>query len=387
MSARRLPVLITAGLALALLAAWLPGQLHPYREVVERGPAAEVRANPYLAAELFLRHQGIEVQHAGSLETLETLPEGANTLLLLGGRGRMTPQQAERILDWTAAGGRLVFVAEQLWNEETGSSGDLLLDGLGIQQHLSADLAIGDVQLPRSKRQPQLSRFHPPGDKEKPALLAFDNAFHLYDSHDRAYALARSGEATHLLQLRHGRGDVTVLTDAWIWENPRIGEYDHAWLLWYLSRDSRVTLIHRLSTDSLASLLLRHFPAALLALLLLLGGLLWRAGLRQGPVLPPGRPARRQLEEHLRASADFLLRRCGQASLLQTLQQDIRRRAEQRIARFAERPKQEQWALLARFGQMPAEHIGELMQPPDKTLPAADFTRQVADLQRLRNAF
>lgn len=384
MSGARRLALAASGLALALLGAWLLGQLQPYREIVERGPTPQARANPYLAAELFLRRQGLEVQRASGLETLAAPAGRAQTLLLLGGREHMTPRQAERVLDWVAAGGHLMFVAERLWDEKTGRSGDLLLDGLGIQQHLSADLAVGG---PRDgdRRRAELARFYVQNDRT-PAYLAFDNAFHLYDSRHRAYAWANSGEATHLLQVRHEQGRVTVLTDAWIWENGEIGAHDHAWLLWHLSRDSQVTLVYRVAGDSLATLLLRHFPAALLALALLAGGLVWRAGLRQGPPLPAAGPTRRQLEEHLRAGADFLLRRCGQASLLQGLQQDIRRRAGQRDPGFAERPEEAQWQLLARFAQLPAEHVGQLMRPPGKALPAADFTRQVADLQRLRNA-
>ncbi|SEJ32406.1 protein of unknown function [Azotobacter beijerinckii] len=383
MSGRQRLVAIGIGLALVLFGAWLLGRLQPYREIVERGPTPQARANPYLAAELFLRRQGLDVRRGGGLEALPARPDGAQTLLLLGEREHMTPRQAERVLAWTAAGGRLVFVAERLWDEKAGRSGDLLLDGLGIQQYLSAELAIGE---PRDgdRRRAELARFYLQNEKT-PAYLAFDTAFHLYDSRHRTYAWANSGEATHLLQVHHGRGTVTVLSDAWIWENPNIGDHDHAWLLWYLSRDSQITLVHRVAGEGLATLLLRHFPAALLALALLAGGLLWRAGLRRGPPLPAARPARRQLEEHLRADADFLLRRGGQASLLQGLQQDIRRRAGHRELRFAELPEEAQWQLLARFGRLPAEHIGQLMRPPDQALSAADFTRQVADLQRLRN--
>ncbi|WP_349571716.1 DUF4350 domain-containing protein [Azotobacter salinestris] len=384
MNGRYRLALVATGLALALLGTWLLGQVHPYREIVERGPSPQARANPYLAAELFLRRQGLEVRHASGPETLAAPAGRPQTLLLLGGREHMTPHQARRVLEWTAAGGHLVFVAERLWDEKRGRSGDLLLDGLGIQQHLSAALAIGEPRN-RDRRRDGLARFYQQNEKT-PAYLAFDNAFHLYDSRHRAYAWANSGEATHLLQVHHGQGNATVLTDAWIWENAEIGDHDHAWLLWYLSRDSQVTLVYRVAGDGLAALLLRHFPAALLALALLAGGLLWRAGLRQGPPLPIAGPARRQLEEHLRAGADFLHRRCGQAGLLQGLQQDIRRCAGRRAPHFADLSEDAQWQLLARLARLPAGHVAQLMRPPDKALPAADFTRQVADLQRLRNA-
>lgn len=40
----------------------------PYDEVVDRGPSPEALANPYLAAEHFLRQQGLTVEQANNLE-------------------------------------------------------------------------------------------------------------------------------------------------------------------------------------------------------------------------------------------------------------------------------------------------------------------------------
>lgn len=109
----------------------------PYDVVVDRGPAPEALANPYLAAEHFLRQQGLAVEHANSLERLTTLTAKGNSLLILGERSNMSPRQVEQLLGWAKAGGHLLLVAEALWDEETGKSGDLLLDRLHIHQTLS----------------------------------------------------------------------------------------------------------------------------------------------------------------------------------------------------------------------------------------------------------
>ena len=76
-----------------------------------------------------------------------------------------------------------------------------------------------------------------------------------------------------------------------------------------------MTLLYHADSDGLARLLLRHFPLALLVLALLIIASLWHLGMRHGPLQAPASRARRQLEEHLRGSADFLLRRSGQHSL------------------------------------------------------------------------
>lgn len=378
-------------LALGLIASYVLGKLEPYEDVIEHGPAPEVANSPYLAAEHFLRKQGIAARRAEGLEVLDGLPSAGQTLMLLADRGNMTPRQVERVLQWTANGGHLLFIAERLWDEEEGQSGDLLLDLLGIQQYMSDELdddesSESEQENEESDAYPQLTKLYLENE-QAPAYIAFDTDFHLYDAQNRAHAWANSEAATHLLQLYHGDGLITVLSDPWIWQNRTINEYDHAWLLWYLSQDSAVTLLYHADSDSLARLLLRHFPLALLVLALLIIASLWHVGMRHGPLQAPASRARRQLEEHLRGSADFLLRRSGQHSLLKGLQQDIYRRARRRHPGFEKLAVAEQWQVLGRLTRLPAKDISQAMRPlPPQRLSASDFTRQVAHLQTLRNA-
>ncbi len=401
-------------LVFGLLGIYLLSNLSSYPETVKHGPAPEARANPYLAAEQFLQQRGLQVQRADGLDVLKQLPSAGQTLLLLGDRNSMTPKQAERVLAWAAKGGHLLFVAERLWDEEEGSSGDLLLDHLGIQQYESealdedanaaadesaaaedetstaptaeAEPAVAADASSDDSPYPQLTQLYLENE-DAPAYFNFDTDFHLYDAEDRAHAWANSDAATHLLQLYHGDGLISVVSDSWIWQNGNIGEYDNAWLLWYMTQDSQVTLLYRADRDNLLSLLTEHFPQALVSLALLLAFALWHLGQRQGPLLQPVTRNRRQLQEHVRASADFLLRHNGQHNLLQGLQQDIQRRARHRHPGFERLPVAEQWQVLGRMTRQPSSLISQAMRPlPKQRLAAADFTRQVANLQTLRNA-
>lgn len=381
-------------LAVGLIASYVLGKLEPYEDVIEHGPAPEVASSPYLAAEHFLRKQGIAARRAEGLDVLDELPSEGQTLMLLADRGNMTPRQVERVLQWTANGGHLLFIAERLWDEEEGKSGDLLLDLLGIQQYMSDELDDEEAsEAPAENEQdeeheayPQLTKLYLENE-QAPAYIAFDTDFHLYDAQNRAHAWANSEATTHLLQLYHGDGLITVLSDPWIWQNRNINEYDHAWLLWYLSQDSAVTLLYHADSEGLARLLLRYFPLALLVLALLIIAALWHVGVRHGPLQAPASRARRQLEEHLRGSADFLLRRSGQHSLLKGLQQDINRRARRRYPGFEKLAVADQWQVLGRLTRLPAKDISQAMRPlPPQRLSASDFTRQVAHLQTLRNA-
>ncbi|NWB94754.1 DUF4350 domain-containing protein [Pseudomonas gingeri] len=384
---RRLSWLI----GLALLAVLAGGGLYlyhkatPYTEVIDHGPSPEAQANPYLAAEQFLRQRGLKVTHANSLDILPGLDPRGRNLMLLGERSNMTPRQADQLLNWARAGGRLLFVAEALWNPKTGSSGDLLLDRVQLHQLLSKDLK-GDGPEPEDEHYPLLTRMYLE-DEDAPAYFSFDTAFHLSDPKNLAQSWASSATSTHLMQLNYGAGTVTVLTDADLWTNPAIGRYDNAWLLWYLAQDSDVTLLFNTEHDNLLELLWRYFPQALVALAALVGLWLWHVGLRQGPLQAPASRARRQLQEHLRASADFLLRRSGHQALLQALQQDILRRARKRHPGFEQLGVAEQWQVLARLTRQPTSAISQALRPrPKQRLSSVDFSRQVAHLQTLRNA-
>ena len=356
----------------------------PYQEQIDHGPSPAAQANPYLAAEMFLRERGINVSHAESLSVLPDIEPHGHTLLLFNDRSRMTPRQVDQVLNWTRAGGRLVFVAESLWDEQSKQSNDLLLDRVQLHQSLSKDLKDSPADQEKDPY-PKLTKLYLE-DEDAPAYAGFDTDFHLDDPKNLAQAWANSAKATHMMQLAYSLGSITVVTDAELWKTTAIAQYDNAWLLWYLSADTDVTLIYNTEHDGLLTLLWRYFPQAIVALLALIGLWLWQAGVRHGPLQAPAANGRRQLQEHLRASADFMLRHNGQQALLQALQQDVLRRARRRHPGFDQLNVAEQWLALSRLTRQPTRAISQALSPvPNRRMSSADFCRQVAHLQTLRN--
>ena len=277
---RRLAALgVLIGALLCAGAAYLYLHATPYQERIDHGPSPEALNNPYLAAEYFLRQQGLSVHHVNSLDSLPNLQPRQHSLLLLGERANMTPAQVDQVLDWARDGGRLLFVAQALWNEQTGNSQDLLLDRVHVQQFMSKDLK--DVPAEAAKdRYPNLTKLYLENE-EAPAYAGFDPQFHLEDPQDLAQAWANSAKATHMMQLPYGLGSITVVTDAELWKTPAISKHDNAWLLWYLSADTDVTLIYNTEHDGLLTLLWRYFPQAIVALLALQWA--WHAWLAPPP--------------------------------------------------------------------------------------------------------
>ena len=381
-------LVLAAILLISALLAVASTMLQRYEITVEHGPAPEAQQNPYLAATHFLRKQGLNLAQTEHVSAKHLPSSEQHTLIWLAKRAQMTPRDAERLLQWSANGGHLILIAERTWNEKAGKSGDLLLDLLGIEMHLSKDLETSepDPQDELLNRYPHLTQLYLENEPA-PAYIGFSSKYHLHDGQDRAHAWANSASATHLLQLFYGEGLITVLSDPSIWLNHNIDQYDNAWLLWYLSQDSAVTLVNHSQHESFARLLLKHFPLSLLIGALLIAATLWRCGMRHGPVLPEPNPARRQLQEHLYASAEFTLRQQGQQHLLKALQHDIKRRARRLHSGFDNLAVAQQWQVLSSLSRLSSKDISQAMRPPlPKPLSASDFTRQVAHLQTLRNA-
>lgn len=384
---RRALWLLGGALIVALLGAlgiYLYLNATPYQAEVDHGPSPAAQANPYLAAEMFMRERGIDVSHAESLAVLPDIDPRQHTLLMFNDRSKMTPRQVDQVLNWARAGGRLVFVAESIWDEKTGQSNDLLLDRVQLHQSFTKDLK-GTPPDAAEDPYPNLTKLYLE-DEDAPAYAGFDTAFHLDDPKNLAQAWANSAKATHMMQLAFGLGTITVVTDADLWKTPAIAQHDNAWLLWYLSADTAVTLLYNTEHDGLLTLLWRYFPQAIVALLALIGLWLWHVGVRHGPVQAPAPGGRRQLMEHLRASADFILRHNGQQTLLQALQQDVLRRARHRHPGFDQLNVAEQWLALSRLTRQPTRAISQALSPaPKRRLSSAEFCRQVAHLQALRN--
>lgn len=379
---------LAGALIIALLGAlgiYLYLKATPYQAEVDHGPSPAAHANPYLAAEMFLRERGIDVSHAESLAVLPEIDPRQHTLLMFNDRSKMTPRQVDQLLNWARAGGRLVFVAESIWDEKTGQSNDLLLDRVQLHQSFSKDLKDPPPDSAEDPY-PNLTKLYLE-DEDAPAYAGFDTEFHLDDPKNLAQAWANSAKATHMMQLAFGLGTITVVTDADLWKTPAIAQHDNAWLLWYLSADTAVTLLYSTEHDGLPTLLWRYFPQAIVALLALIGLWLWHIGVRHGPVQAPAPSGRRQLMEHLRASADFIFRHNGQQTLLQALQQDVLRRARHRHPGFDQLNVAEQWLALSRLTRQPTRAISQALSPaPKRRMSSAEFCRQVAHLQALRNS-
>ena len=238
----------------------------PVEEEIEIGLSGEARINDYLAAERLFLELGVS---ADSVWGLEEMPE-QGVLLLLDNDPGFRERIAEDVLAWVHDGGLAVVGTTTL-----GPHPILDLAGFVVPE--------GPLDTGSPDTLPDLS-------------LLSD------------------------VTLPHGAGAIVMLPEPARYGNDRLGEPEHAAALWQaVSEDgppTQAVLVVRGSSPSLLGSLWGSAWPAILSLLVLIAGLITRAGRRLGPLLPDPDPHRRSLVEHIDATGVFLWRQGHSAVLL-----------------------------------------------------------------------
>lgn len=327
---------------------------------------------PFLAAERFLQGLGVNVTRTQDLRPLNQRPASSLSLLLLGERGGMSAAQAQALLGWVYAGGRLLVTVQGYWTP--GSSGDPLLGPLNIRL-LNAYASAGVAPMAARSTLTKLYL----ESQDAPLQLGFAPGRHLEDADDLAQSWANSPQGTHMLQLSLGAGTLTVVSDTGLWRNHAIGQFDNAWLLWYLNQGREVIMQYRAPELSLLSELAKYPLAWACAALLLIVLGAWAVSnwvytaphQNRRPTPPTG----------------TLYRSANRAHSLRLLREDLQRYVDHRHPGYSHLAVAEQWQLLAKLTQVSTAEVAKALRPsPARRIDAATFREQVARLQALRNA-
>ncbi|MEJ1381908.1 MAG: DUF4350 domain-containing protein [Candidatus Sedimenticola sp. (ex Thyasira tokunagai)] len=275
----------------------------------------QARKNPLLAADYFLSRSGIESRSVSGRQRLLKMPKEPGLLLISHLGPSLPPERESELLNWIEDGGHLVITPEQERDEESESSGNHLLDELGVELLIidSDELedAVGSVAVDEKNRDDptnekvKLTAIDYPG-VALPVNIAFQPQRILLDSKEQAEWGGWDEQGYHLLQYAIGRGRVTVLSDNRFLTNNQIEKGDHALLLWLLARDhERAWLLYSSNMPSLLRLLWSSAPQLMVTALILLWLVVWHLGLTSGPRLADSTFLRRNLLEHLQAAASF----------------------------------------------------------------------------------
>lgn len=123
---------------LAMLLAWSGWWFFTHYERVSETrrlpPRGEAVSNPYYAAELFLRRQGLEVQSVGSSTPLVRLPASGDVMLVRNMGASVAEHHVDAILDWVQRGGRLVLESHDVLSDPQAALKECRRDGCDEQE-------------------------------------------------------------------------------------------------------------------------------------------------------------------------------------------------------------------------------------------------------------
>lgn len=320
-NSNRLAILLLGALLLGgaiWYAYWFASNFEKRFHEVRVDISLEARRNHFLAADTFLQRAGLPVRSERSRDIFGLQP-GPGDTLFLGNHPRLfLERNHDALWEWIEQGGHLIFVAYDRDDEDQPLG---LLDELGAElvelSEDDIDVHCGDSLEPCGGEEEQdgeeqnrdlIPRVtvgfqgNTPGDY----LARFRADRHLRDNSEKADVVVGDEWMPNLLQYPLGDGRVTVLSDNELFRNTHLGEKDHAYLLSLLVGSStQVWIFYSAEMPSLIEQLWQRAPYLLMLTLLLLLGTAWHMLLSSGPRLRRRFDERRNLLEHLDASAQF----------------------------------------------------------------------------------
>jgi hypothetical protein len=352
------------GVILAVLAAvWFFDTFEQVDGKVWVGPSGAARSNPYLAATRFMTRMGFRITEIERPAELDHLAPGA-TLVLLARRAVVTPERAQTLARWAAAGGHLIV------EPEPQRYRDVMLESLGITRKPAA----------KAKPAPTLAVEFPGVARTLQVTPSPNDALEFARATPDLIVADAGG--IRLASLRHGSGRVSVVTGFQRFSNRGIGAHDNAELLWQLLRltpdNQSVMLLRSPQATPLIAWLYEHASAILLSSLTLLALWLWCVAPRFGPIIAGSAPQRHQLLEHIRACGRFRWASGARSSLLDAAREICRARIARLRPRLAHLANEQGYRELSTEIDIGADEIAYAFDGAPRG--AREFVHMVATL-------
>ena len=384
---------------------WLFQNYELVDEEIRTSMSKEARRNPFLAAELFLRESGVDVESVSGRNRLHELPSTRDILFVNNFGPNLSPPRHTALINWIESGGHLITTANKTWNAEKEESGDQLLDELGVRLYSryrnydDVDWLDDDWEnntIDSSDHSPVEVNF----DTGEVVKVLFDPNYELIDHDDRASVLVGSAYGTHLMQIPLGDGLVTIMSDNRFLNNPKnlelfgqvlelsyydssIALHDHAYYLSLLiGTDSKVWLLYGMETEGLMKLLWHNAQMACISVIALILVWLWWQRNRFGPAIQTIEPARRNLLEHIHMCANFAWKLDKGQQLFQTNREQFLHWLAKKHPQISQLNTEEQSLRLAELSNLSANKIHHALFDDWKT--EREFIQLTYTLQTLR---
>ena len=333
----------------------------------------EAVTNPFYAAQRFVEELGADSEWR---RTLGDLPDDA-VVVLSNWHWDLIEGRRQQLEQWVSDGGRLVIDNTLIGGEEH------LETWAGIWRDYPDDEAddetTDDAQQVEAEDEPNavpedddgdacgsLQPVNKSGDAQPNgrnlSVCKLDGYSFLATDRDIAWGLTND-DGLQMLRVRVGNGSVTWI-NAEPFGNRDLTEIDHGELFvaaTQLHRGDQVIFISEREHASLLALIWAYGAPVVVLFALMLATLLWRGGLRFGPLAAATEVARRSIAEQIRGTGQFTIRLGGGKALHRAMVRAVHEAATRRLSGYGALSQPERIEAIARATEMNREALEQAM--------------------------
>ena len=372
-------LIIAAVGAFALLVYWIASNTE-WTDVQFPMPLqGEARTNPFYAAQRFT-----EQLHAhATRDSAFTSPSTNAVIVLSAWNWNLSTARREALERWVESGGRLVVDRTLIGDERDFER----------WSHVTREPHALDKRDEAAFDDP-CARFDEARHGTKAGtsgaasywMCDVDRKSSLVSERKAEWAL-RNESRVQAMRVPVGRGSVTVI-NAEPFRYTNLFDGDHAALLVAAAQLRRGDEVHFLSEEdhpSLFALAWTHGAPVVALAAALVALLLWRRGVRFGPLAPPDVSARRSLAEQILGTGRFAMRHGGGDSLHAACVRALDEAAQRRINGYARLSAAERAASLAHLTHVDEQALASAIDA-EQSRSAHDLRRAIAVLETARRA-
>lgn len=354
----------------------------------------EAVTNPFYASQKLAEALGATTQWRRSLNTL---PNTDDVIVLSHWHWDLIHDRRDQLERWVDAGGRIVLDRTLIGGEDhleswAGIRRDYPDEDVEDTEEDAADDEAAaddaDVDAPPAELCDRLSAVDSRGEIAPNAreltVCRLDGYSSLATDRNIAWGLAGS-DGLQALRVRVGRGSVTSI-NAEPFGNRDLLQEDHAKLFvaaTQLRRGDRIVFISETEHTSLLGLIWIYGAPVVVLFLLMVALLLWRGGVRFGPLSAATETARRSIAEQIRGTGQFTIRLGGGKALHAASVRALHEAAGRRLVGYGAMADADRVAALAQATGIDADALAQAINHGGAR-KASELAQTIATLETTR---
>jgi hypothetical protein len=340
---RRRTISLLVAIPLVALIAWVASHTSWADTRVPMPMKGEALTNPFYAVQRFAEALGART----SWDSVLITPSTDSAIVLSGWNWNLSVGRRKALERWVESGGRLVV-------DRTLAGGEDEFEGWSgvVREYREPDQAddSDDAEDESCRGFQEEQQGTPAGGSSETRYLMcdLDGVSFLTSKRTPEWTL-RDASGIQAMRVQVGRGSVTVINTT-PFRKRSLFDGDHGWLFVAATQMRRGDDVHFISEDahpSLLALLWRYGAPVVMLTLTLVALVLWRGGVRFGPLGAVPDAARRSLAEQIRGTGQFAIRHGGGSSLHAASVRALDEAAERRVAMYASLSPDQRAAALA----------------------------------------